>query len=265
VFGVAMMLDEVDVAEGVCRHMADEVDELIVADNGSTDGTREVLDRLARELPLTVVDDPVPAYLQLAKMSALADRAHAEGAEWVVPFDADELWISRAGRLREVLPGLPYPITHASLINHLRTRLDRDDPDPFRSMVWRQPEPQKLGKVAVRWQIGARLHQGNHGVDLPTGEVGGLQVLEIHHFPVRSAAHLIRKAQNGSAAYRAAAEVWPDMPADWGRHWKAWGALLEAHGPEALREAYTAHWWYGSPVDAGLVEDPAPYMRWQPG
>jgi hypothetical protein len=238
---------------------------MLVADNLSVDGTRDILNRLAREYRprLTVVDDPDPAYLQSQKMSVLADRAHVEGATWIVPLDADELIVQRLARVRDVLPGLPYPIAHVSLINHLRTSIDPPDPDPFRSMVWRQPQPQKLGKVAVRWSPGAQLHMGNHGVTLPTGEVGGLQVLEIHHFPVRSAEHLIRKAQNGAAAYEAAAKEWPEMPADYGRHWKAWGALLKAGGPEALRTAYERWWCYDSPVDAGLVEAPAPYMRWQ--
>jgi len=269
-----MMRDEADVVEGVCRHMADEVDRLIVADNGSVDGTRDLLADLARDLPLEVVDDRDPAYLQSDKMTSLADYAHQQGATWIVPFDADEVWVCRAGRIREVLPGLPYPIALARLTNHLRTLIDPPDPDPFRSMVWRQPWPEddpdpvgakRMGKVAVRWQVGARIHQGNHSGDLPTGEVGGLQVLEIHHFPVRSAAHMIRKAENGAAAYAAARERWPDMPASWGAHWKAWGELLAAGGPEAIEAAYNRWWCYDSPVDAGLLEAPAPYLRWQTG
>ena len=42
-FGVSMVRDEADVIEGTLRHMADEVDELIVADNGSVDGTTDIL------------------------------------------------------------------------------------------------------------------------------------------------------------------------------------------------------------------------------
>jgi glycosyltransferase involved in cell wall biosynthesis len=68
-----MVKDEADVIEGTIRHMADEVDQLIVADNGSTDGTRDILDKLAIDLPLTRRRRPGPGYRSPQKMSALAD------------------------------------------------------------------------------------------------------------------------------------------------------------------------------------------------
>lgn len=262
VFGVATVKDEIDVIEGVLRHMADECDELIVSDNGSTDGTRDVLSSLVGDLPLTVLDDPEVGYYQSRRMSALAERAALEhGAEWIVPFDSDELWVQPYGRLREVLPGLPFPVALAGLFNHVRTGDDLDDPDPFRSMVWRLEQPSKLGKVAFRWQPSAVIHQGNHGVTLPTGEVGGLPVLRIHHFPVRSPKQYITKARNGAAAYAAAPDV------EGGDHWKSWGRMTD----EQLRAAYAEYWCFDSPADVGrvrgdgvgLVREPAPYRRWE--
>ena len=65
-------------------------------------------------------------------------------------------------------------------------------------------EPRLLDPSCKRCEF----HKGARTVCMPAdGEPGGLQVLEIHHFPVRSAAHLIRKAQNGAAAYEAAAKA----------------------------------------------------------
>lgn len=260
---IAMAKDEADVVEGWARHHADEVDHLIVADNGSTDGTREILEHLTREIPLSVLDDPDPAFRQSEKMSALAERAAAEFGDdlWIVPVDLDELWVQPVDRLSVVLPTLGYPIALAELYHHVRTGDDVDDPDPFRSMVWRIAVPAKLPKVAFRYAPGAVIWQGNHGVTLPSGEVGGLQVLQIRHFPVRSADHLVRKARNGAAAYAAAPEV------RGGDHWKSWGRMSD----DQLRDAYETHWRYGSPADVGrvrgdgdpLVRDAAPYMRWR--
>ena len=71
VVAVTMVKNEADVIETTIRHIAAHVDHVIVADNGSTDGTRELLD----ELPCEVIDDPDPAYYQSRKMSALADYA----------------------------------------------------------------------------------------------------------------------------------------------------------------------------------------------
>lgn len=267
-FGISMVKDEADIIEGTLRHMASEVDRLIVADNGSTDGTREILDRLAGELPMDVVDDPDPAYYQSQKMTDLANLAYVdaysryrEPAVWVVPFDADEIWWHAAGRIADVLANVAelHPtvnVTFAELRNHFRTALDVDDPDPFRSMVWRQREAAPLGKVAIKWEPGAVIHQGNHGAHIPSGRVD-LTVLNVGHFPYRSAEQFVRKALNGAAAYRAA-----DLPEDMGAHWRAYGQIHDLYGREALEGVFREHFWHLSPTDAGLVNDPAPYLRW---
>lgn len=267
---VAMAKDEADVVEGWVRHHADEVDHILIADNGSTDGTRDILWALMEEgLPLTVVDDPDPAYFQSRKMSGLAARAAAElAASWILPVDLDELWYSRAERIRVALAGLPWSTVQVPIWNHICTALDEPGDDPFRTMVWRQQEPQRpLGKVAFRWQPDALVHQGNHGVTLPEpGPLGTLAepLLELRHFPVRSPDHMVRKARNGKAAYDAARAIDPDMPADWGLHWVQWGQILEAHGEEMLKDGFRAGWWHLLPYLGGLVRDPAPYRRWQP-
>jgi len=256
-FGISMVKNEADVIEGTLRHMAGEVDYLIVADNGSTDSTRRILDRLEYQLPLTVVDDPDVAYYQAVKMTRLAERAAALGAGWVVPFDADELWRHPDGPIRDVLGGFPEDVTSctAVLYNHLRTGMDVDDTDPFRSMVWRSREPGALPKVAFRWQHGATVHQGNHGVDLPHPGITGTG-LEVRHFPIRSAAQFVRKVVQGGAAYAAT-----DLSADQGAHWRGWAALHAAGGDQVIHDIYRDHWWYPAPAEAGLVNDPAPYRR----
>ncbi len=261
VYAVSMVKNERDVIEAVVRHMVAEVDALIIADNGSTDGTREILDRLAAELPLTVVDDPEPAYYQSRKMTALAEHAAAAGAVWIVPVDADEIPYSPDGPIREVLPEVRARVVRMDLYNHLRTALDEPADCPFEAMVWRQREPGALPKVAFRWEPGAIIEQGNHGVQLPSEaelfQDPAVGVLEVRHFPVRSAEHLILKARQGGEAYEAA----PDLAEDQGAHWRSWKRILDRDGEDALRAVYAEHWWYRSPVDAGLIYDPAPLRR----
>lgn len=256
-FGVSMVRDEADVIEGTLRHMAAEVDFMVVADNGSTDGTREILRGLVDELPLTVIDDPEPAYYQSRKMSRLAEiAARRWGAEWIVPFDADELWFAEH-RVADVLARTRADVAVADLTDHYCTALDEADPDPFRSMVWRRREPASLPKVAFRWQPGTVIHQGNHGVTLP--EPGAVKtLLQVRHFPYRSPAQMVRKARNGAAAYRAT-----DLPEELGAHWRAYGDLIDRRGEEALHDVFRLHFWYLSPTDSGLVRDPAPYRRWE--
>jgi len=258
VFAVAMVKDEADVIAGTLLHLADEgVDELLVADNGSTDGTREILAELADTLPLTVLDDPEVAYHQSEKMSRLAAGAAEAGATWIVPFDADELWVFRGDRLGPELEAQTRAdVVTAELLNHFPSALDPDGVDPFVTIRWRQPHPAPLPKVAFRWRPGAVIHQGNHGVTLP-GPVRAAGGIEIRHFPYRSADQFVRKARNGAVAYRAT-----DLPADVGAHWRGYGDLLDSHGEEVLHDVFRQYFWKLSPADDGMVLNPAPYRRW---
>ena len=264
VYGVTMVKDEVDVIGGTLRHLAGEgLTGIIVADNGSTDGTRELLEELRGELPLelTIVDDPDPAYYQSRKVSLLAELARMRGASWVVPFDADELWLA-PDRLAVVLEALPHGflVATARLYNHFASAIDPAGDDPFRTLEWRQTTPAPLPKVAFRPLEGVIVHQGNHGVTFPgAGVVRATEGLEVRHFPYRSAEQFVRKARNGAAAYAAAT----DLPADAGAHWRGYGLILERYGEEALAEVYREHFWHLAPFEAGLVRDPAAYRRWE--
>jgi hypothetical protein len=259
VYAVTMVRDEADIIEGTLRHMADEVDHIIVADNLSVDDTPKILDRLTGELPLTVVLDHVPAYHQAVKMTALAALAADQGATWIVPFDADELWVSHDARLREVLTDdTPGNVCAAPLYNHFATAVDPVGDDPYDTIVWRQPAPAPLPKVAVRWEHGAIIDQGNHGAHIPSGGVPVDVRLEVRHFPYRTPEQMVRKARNGAAAYRATS-----LPDTVGAHWRAYGDLLDRYGDEVIHDVFRTHFWHLSPTDAGLILDPAPYLRWQ--
>lgn len=135
-----LVKDEADVIEHVVRYMVGQVDHLIVQDNGSTDGTRELLAELEAEFGqrdsftagpvgsgLLVRDDPTPGYYQAEKTTELAALALSFRHAWVVPCDADEFWYAADGRsLREFLGGLAPDVAYvrADLYNHLPTALD---------------------------------------------------------------------------------------------------------------------------------------------
>lgn len=238
---------------GSVLHMADEVDFVLVADNNSTDGTREIL----AELDITVIDDPETGYYQSRQMSALAEKAAGLGADWIVPFDADELWFA-PHRISRTLGELAanVGVVTAEVFDHRPTAVDPEGVDPFETIVWRETEPLPLPKVAFRWQPGAVIHQGNHGVDLPRDHrrQAGLQV---RHFPYRSAEQFVRKARNGAAAYRAT-----DLPTHIGAHWRQYGDLLDRYGEPALEEVFRTHFWALAPTERGMIPDPAAYRRW---
>lgn len=265
--GVSMVRDEEDIIGATVRHLLREVDAVLIADNRSTDGTRAVLADIEHEHPgrVVVVDDPDPAYRQSAKMAALAARARTElGAEWIVPFDADEWWYSPFGRIADVLAEL-HPagsIVPAPLFDHVATALDELHHDPTIRIGWRRTTPNPLPKVACRWLPGLVIAQGNHDAYYPAPSARFDPLLVVRHFPNRSAEQFIRKARNGAEAYRAAGD---SLPESQGAHWRQWGDLLDSQGPAALADVYRL--WYfrenptgfeltnGTPADP-LIFDP---------
>lgn len=244
VVGVAMVKDEIDVIGPVLRHMvAQGCDALIVADNLSTDGTRDLLCDLAHDLPLCVEDDPVVAYTQSLKMTRLAHEAGSVGADWVVPFDADEVIYSPDGRtLVDVLADAHADIVSIVGMDHVVTPLDDDgDPNPLTRIGWRRTTPQSLPKVAFRYVDRIAVHMGNHDVSGLSTRQGGL---ELRHFQYRSLAQMTRKLRQGKVAYDAS-----DIHPMHGTHWREGGLLSDVELAER---------WEALLREDGLVFDPAP-------
>lgn len=259
--GIAIVKDEADIIEGVVRHMLDEVDHVVVGDNLSTDGTLEILQQLIHEFDdrLSVYVDDEVGYYQSAKMSVLAHVAGEAGAEWVVPFDADEWWYSPFGRIGEVLEKIPpqFLTASATLYDHVATGSDPEDADPLRRMGWRRRAPSGLPKVACRTRDDLVIEQGNHAASYEGGATNWPDQLVVRHFPFRSAEQMTRKAINGAAAYAAT-----DLPDDVGAHWRQYGALIAAHGEEAMHDVF--HQWFFAEypeVNDDLVFDPVGGLR----
>lgn len=258
-WAVAMVKDEVDVIEATLRHVAAQgVDGIIVADNGSTDGTREVLDIAAERLPcnVVIVGDSQVGYWQSLKMTALAQEAHDCGADWVWPFDADELFYWGATKkLADVVEHADGDWIEARLWHHFVTGLDANagKGNPFTRMRYRSQEQAPIGKVIVKWQNGCTLLAGNHGCTFPAGHiVSSERDVQVRHFPYRSEDQFVSKAINGSRAYAAT-----DLPWSTGQHWREYGMIYERGGEEALREVFRAHFVHDLPSASGLVYDPA--------
>jgi hypothetical protein len=221
-----MVRNEEDMIASVIRHFLSEgVDCVLVADNVSTDRTRELLDALARSNPrVTVVDDPDPAYWQSEKMTSLAQRAAAEGATWIIPFDADELWVSPGRSLRDYFSSLGnVDVVLGDWYQHYAPLLPRRR-DPFVSMRWRDDRPDTLSKVAFRYRPDIVIEMGNHDVTstspLRRAHDGSL---EVHHYRFRSFGHMVRKVRDGREAI-----MLTDLDAGFCWHWRIHGSLSKA-------------------------------------
>lgn len=265
VWAVTMVRDEIDIIEQTVRHIASEgIAGLIVADNGSTDGTWEWLNDSVDSLPCatTIERDNELGYYQSAKMTRLAQMAFAEGAEWVVPFDADEIWYNGQASLTivdtiaQLKPG--YHCLDARLFNHFPTSADdAAETNPPQRIVNRDPKAAPLPKVIVAQRCDVVIAQGNHNAywtDEPGRRVN--IEIEVAHFPWRNPDQFERKIRNGYEAYRAT-----DLAEDMGAHWRSYGRILEAQGSAGLREVWDT--WFFDPA-LKLEHKPVPLRRFDP-
>ncbi len=262
--GCTMVKDEADVIATTIRHMATQVDALIVADNMSTDGTGEIIQETLADLnipSMQLLDDEV-GYYQSTKMTGLARMAHDMfDADWIVPFDADEIWYSPfAPRIADTLAGIPNPymVVPADLYDHVCTAEDPDEPDPVLRIGWRRTTPGKFPKVAVRWHESLVIEMGNHGAVYDQWQPLFNPALVVRHFPYRSVEQVLSKIRNGAAAYQAT-----DLDPMYGAHWRQWGQFDD----ETIDELFH-RWFYrdrpraaieiDGDVQPPLIYDPAP-------
>jgi glycosyltransferase involved in cell wall biosynthesis len=256
VVGISMVKDEMDILPLTIKHMLTQVDELLILDDGSTDGTMDWLDN--NDIPTFGEDRCREGYYQSEKMTWLAKKAvDIYSASWVVPFDADEFWTSPHGTIKEVCEANEdtYGIVTANLYDHMVTGQDPmflENPTAY--MQWRRVKPLPLFKVCCRTDKSLVIDQGNHNarycVPARRTEEAGIVV---HHYPYRSHKQFIRKVRNGAAAYAKT-----DLPESIGDHWRKWGKFTD----EQLIELFYKYYYVEDPTKPYMlddVEEPALY------
>lgn len=228
---VLLVRDEVDVVrENLLFYLDHGVDFMIITDNASTDGTREILGEFSRQENVIVLDEPGTNYDQARWVSRMVDLARSRfKAKWVIPADADEFWLPADGDYRSDLH-------HASNVyfvhwNNLLPEPGRDwksfdkvgDFDAYKSRV-----KVMTGTVGFR-----RMNFGNHNVEIIPKVESKSGNIKIYHYPVRSYEQFERKIVNGYRAIRSNLTVTPDTC----HHWQEW---YDAYEKGVLPSVYAA-------------------------
>lgn len=201
VWGISVVRNEADIVESTVRHLVDQgLDRLVVVDHASTDATADILTDLAKEFPLHVGHDSEPAWYQGRKMSYLAHLAWRGGADWIVPFDADEHWYAEGTSVAEFLRSSRTAVVRCAIHEalpapgHGALRLDPA------STIRLDAKPFHVVKVAFRAASGLDVVEGNHEVHIGGERSDGLHLL---HYQWRNVNQLLRKVRDGSDALRA--------------------------------------------------------------
>lgn len=218
--GVLIVRDALDITPLVLgHHLRVGIERIHVIDDGSSDGTSEFLDEIARRSARVThhrvlgQDDP-----QLETVSEAGNRLVEEGARLVVPFDADEFWDVTPELLEAwVADERPRSLTsrwvnfaqarentypHAGGMLDVRFRAELDpaateeEVGAFRaSFLQYGPIP----KAVVRAHVPVAFSRGQHDVHLVGGpgqlpqEPAGTDVL---HVPLRWKSELTKRAFN---------------------------------------------------------------------
>jgi glycosyltransferase involved in cell wall biosynthesis len=234
-----LVRDEQDIVrENLEFHLAQGVDEVIVTDNGSEDGTVEVVREYESQGVARLLFERADDYSQGRWVTRMARLAAAEGADWVINNDADEFWWPRAGSLRSVFEQLDDEV--GIVVAHRRNFVPRtEDGRPFwermtlRERVSLNPLGKPLPpKLAHRADPQIEVAQGNHKVEgAQLGERLDDGSIEILHFPMRTYAQFENKIVKGGRAYGRNRE----LPQRTGRTWRR---LYEAWEEGTLRDHY---------------------------
>ena len=219
VVGVYLVRNEVDLIETNLRyHLATVLDEALIIDNGSSDGTLELLVELADELPLQVSSEGGSMY-QSARVTRLARFATQQGADWVLPIDADEIWVAGDQPFRSVLEEAPADAR--ALFVDVLTFVQRHDvlaarPGVLATMTMRPEQtlgtPEEASRLVRAGEIGwlelpytpKCVHRATPDVFVAAGNhlsgvTGGIptDALTCLHAPLRARSVLAQKIDHG--------------------------------------------------------------------
>jgi glycosyltransferase involved in cell wall biosynthesis len=250
-----LLRDERDIVrENLEFHLAQGVDRMIVTDNGSEDGTVEILREYEARGVVRLLLEPTDDYSQGRWVTRMARLAADEAADWVINGDADEFWWPRSGTLKSTFQGLGGEV--GTVVAHRVNFVPApEDGNRFwERMTLRERESlNPLGKplppkVAHRAHPEITVVQGNHRVEGPDlGERLEDGSIEILHFPMRTYAQFENKIVKGGRAYARNRE----LPHRTGRTWRR---LYEVWEQGGLRNHYDEQVVAGGGRD-DLVED----------
>jgi hypothetical protein len=215
--GITMVRNEIDVIEFcIEHHLAQGLDYIFICDNGSTDGTLEYLKNKSSSDSRVILYEEAGNFHQEKIINKLSALAYENNCQWVVPFDADELWFSE-----DTLKINLSNITEASVKIKLQDFIQSSDiisprTNTYLPIKWRLEENlQQLNledvvkgnrsmienpsfyKYIVRTSEKLNISPGAHSFGGQEQTFYEGNEFKAYHIPIRSYQALINKAEQG--------------------------------------------------------------------
>ena len=208
IVAITRVLDEADVIEAFVRHTAAYVQHHVFMDNGSVDGTTEILRALKQEgLPLTVWQNRCVSFNEANHLTFLFRQAVTEyEPDWVVCIDCDEFIDARqtqaglADMLDRLAPDIS--VVKMPMVEYLTTAQDATTEPIVPVRIRRRREPTAACKIITRAdpaRIDTEILAGGHSVRLGGrgGQVLEQDALRLAHYPERSPFQCLVKVVRG--------------------------------------------------------------------
>ena len=210
ILGYMIVRDEIDIIKEVIEYYAWINSPIIIFDNGSTDGTLDVLRSFERSGRVKIVECPTEKYDLRSLLLSAVQTAQQLTSDWILHIDADHFYDPPKGMSSLTAMVEAADCRGANVINFAEytfypTARDVDSESSvqrrirfFRRGVGQLQQPRLFKSVA-----GVENHlDGGHSISFPDREVIWSQDEGIlRHYPFRSIEHIKRKIRARLARY----------------------------------------------------------------
>jgi hypothetical protein len=218
---IAMLMlvrDEIDIIEqNIEFHLRFGIENFVITDNGSVDGTRDILGDFKRRLgkSMVIIDDAEPVHHQSMRVDRMIQVAKQEfRPRWIISSDADEFWYPASGSYDSEIDG------RKNILNcYWHNFLPRPN-TPWQEFTDVGEMPGYHGQTSKPFCLARGLlgmYAGNHESRSIPRILSRSENIRIYHYPVRSYEQFERKVVQG---YRAVLKASGEESTAW--HWRAY-------------------------------------------